>query len=347
METSYNNPKSNIIGKGITEEAIIDAVNKSGYPLQTISASKLVKDFSITQEWSYVDKDTGALRTLDIFAQKDLYSHTEKHQHRVRPALNLLIECKQSELPYIFFLDTEITHAYNFPVIAGLVNENVRISSDDTISTYNLPILNVLEMDKHGFISKNPQFCLSFSKCARKGKELELSGTDAYNGLILPLSKAVESFKKTKIPPKTAYYFDADLVMPIGVVDAPMIGVIVSEGKNKMINIPWVRVLKHETNNSSDYLEREKTYAIDIIHKDFLETYINQHLLPFSNEFAKRMINHQHVIATGEGYIKGMDNNSFQNIESRLKRKPIISKGNRLKLIVKNFYNNIKGMSDV
>lgn len=241
-------------------------------------------------------------------AEKYLYNPEEIQKH-VRPTLDLLIECKQSELPYIFFLDNEGTYQYNFPVISGLLHDNVCVSSNDTISEYIFPFDSLLGMDKHKFITQEPQFCLSFSKCTRKGKDLELSGTEAYNGLILPLTKAVDSFKKTKMPPRTAYYFDIHLTIPIGIVNAPMIGVNIS-------------------------------YAIDIVHSDYLETYINRHLLPFANEFSEKLIRHQHIIATGEGYVKEIEKN-HSNIESRLDKKPTIPKGNRGLLFIKNIRNNI------
>lgn len=347
MNESNNNPRDNVLKAGVTEDAIKEAINKSGYPLQTIIAEKLSSSFRTQQEWSYIDKETNELRTLDIEAERLLFDFTEK-QPRVRPTLNLLIECKQSDLPYIFYLNTNTTRlfSYNFPMIAGLFEDKICISSDDTNSTTTLPIFSLLELDKHEFISKDPNFCLSFSKCVRRSKDLELSGTEAYCGLILPLLKAVESFKKTQLPPKTAWYFDAHLVVPVGVLDAPMIGVSVKESGNELIYLPWIRVLRHETDNTQLWVDREKMYAIDIVHKDFFNIYIEQHLLPFAEKFSSLVLKHQNVIASGKGFAKGMDKCWHFNIESRLEDKPLLLKKNHFKIFFKNIINNIKDMKE-
>ena len=103
MKRVPSNPGSNKLGSGVTEKAVNEAVAKSGYPLQTIIARSLRgQEFGVNEEWSYIDRDTSDLRTLDIMAAKLFYDF-ESEPTRVRPTLNLLIECKQSNLPFIFF----------------------------------------------------------------------------------------------------------------------------------------------------------------------------------------------------------------------------------------------------
>lgn len=97
MKEAQGNPKTNAIGAGITDEDVLVAIKKSGYPLQTIIASNLRPEFQVQEEWSYIDRDTDDLRTIDILAQRDLYD-IKKKQPRVRPQLALLVECKQSLL---------------------------------------------------------------------------------------------------------------------------------------------------------------------------------------------------------------------------------------------------------
>src|SRR5438046_3002634 len=101
MDKSSNNPPSNDIGPGVSAEQIANAVDRSGYPLQTVVGQALRQNFHVREERSYVDRDTKELRSIDIRAEMRLHEWTP--QPRVRPQLTVLIECKQSQLPYIFF----------------------------------------------------------------------------------------------------------------------------------------------------------------------------------------------------------------------------------------------------
>jgi len=88
----------------VTEADVLDAVGKSGYPLQNVVSDYLqTATFRTVEEWSYLDKESGQLRTIDVKAEKPLFEYG-KGDIRVRPSLVLLIECKQSQMPYVFFL---------------------------------------------------------------------------------------------------------------------------------------------------------------------------------------------------------------------------------------------------
>ena len=102
MKKTDDNPVTNRLGSGVTEEKLDVAIVKSGYPLQTKVALQLKKEFHVQEEWSFIDNKTKDIRTIDLLAEKELYNR--KEHPRVRPTLDLIIECKQSELPFVFFL---------------------------------------------------------------------------------------------------------------------------------------------------------------------------------------------------------------------------------------------------
>ncbi len=85
--------------------------------------------------------------------------------------------------------------------------------------------------------------------------------------------------------------------------------------------MPWIRIFRHESYEHENHWERKKLYAIDIIHKDFLDEFITKHLLPFATEFSQKILKHQGLIANGKGFAKGMGNNSWSNIEARLEKR--------------------------
>lgn len=97
MKTAPNNPVTNKLGTGVTDEKIEEAVPKSGFPPQTRIAGLLSKEFDVREEWSYVDVDSKEERTIDILASKyykiDNLTKTGSH---VYPVLDLVIECKNT-----------------------------------------------------------------------------------------------------------------------------------------------------------------------------------------------------------------------------------------------------------
>lgn len=103
MEHTPNNPSTNSLGSGVTESDLANAIQHSGYPFQTIIANSLRDNFYVQDEWAYIDRDTKELRTIDLLASKNLYDRDSPEKNLVRPSINLIIECKQSDLPMCFF----------------------------------------------------------------------------------------------------------------------------------------------------------------------------------------------------------------------------------------------------
>jgi len=324
MRSSSNNPVTNKLVAGVTEQAIYDAVTKSGYPLQLQVVDLIRKRFGdeernlygIVEEWSYIHKDSGEVRTIDIMAQKQLWSIGES-QLTTRPNLALLVECKQSDMPHIFFLSSSKPWMPNFPLLAGLRSSHVTISTDDTPEQWSLPISLALAFDRHPFLNE-PEHCVSFAKCERKGRRLELSGEHVFKDILLPILRAMQHFRKEETPPKARQYFDCDLTLGIAVLDAPMIGVRVSEQGPVLTFMPWVRALRHETGEARDYFT-SRLYGIDIVHKDFFESYLDEHVLPFANDVALLVKKHHEIVTTGEAFVSGFGRNTqVRGLEQRL-----------------------------
>jgi len=308
MESAPENPPRNTLGPGLDEAKLAEAVRRSGYPLQTLVARDLRHSFSVEEEWSFIDGDTKALRSLDIRADRYLYRDAGDINARVRPHLTLLIECKQSEMPYIFFLTPNDTWLPNFPAVSGLFTNEIELKTDDDPSTWTFSIISALSLADEDFRRGPDEVCRSFSKAIRKGSGLELSGTEPFQGLILPLVKALQYHKIQVAPPKTAHYFDAYLSVAVAVVDAPMVGVQVDDAEQKLIAVPWVRVLRQEAVEADHEFSRQQTYVVDVVHRDFLNTYIESHLEPFALKFAEQALVHGTELATGKGFAKGLGN---------------------------------------
>jgi hypothetical protein len=145
------NPNANKHPAEISDQLVLEAVERSGYPLQIIVADELRRrKFQVRQEWAFVDQDTEQTRAIDLLAQRDLYSFGE--ELRVRPSLALVVECKQSELPYVFFLTGTKARSGDFPHFAGLRKYEVAVTSDDTRDLYSFGIPSLLDLWLEEFV---------------------------------------------------------------------------------------------------------------------------------------------------------------------------------------------------
>lgn len=347
MDQTSNNPTANQLGAGISEDQIRGAVEKSGYPLQTIVGDllrfKLVADdanFQVQEEWSYLDRDTKELRTVDLLAELRL--HDWEPQPRVRPHLSLLIECKQSSLPYVFFETSRTPLLIDFPTIAGLREDKIVLTTDDDPSSWTYTVPHALDLNEDPFQSAL-RTCHTLSKCVRKGSDVELSGSDAYNGIILPLVKALQHFVHSQNPVDTAWYFDCHAALAIGVLDAPMISVTVDPAGPVLTAVPWVRVIRHEYEEDAERHDRDQLRVVDIVHKDFLHIYLDEHLLPFSKRFAERVLRHPTEIATGLAFVPGMGAHGWDPVEIRMQPRSLEAHLSRFADIGRNLLRFISG----
>ena len=67
-------------------------------------------------------------------------------------------------------------------------------------------------------------------------------------------------------------------------------------------------------------MDRVQSFGIDVVHRSFFDTYLQQHAIPFALEFARLAQKHHVELAAGEGFVSGMRADS-SNIESRLRPK--------------------------
>ena len=148
MDKDNDNPIGNCLPEGISENQLQEAITSSGYPLQVDISDLLNPCFSVHPEWSYVDNDSGIMRSMDLLAERCL-DETNDSDIRIRPKLDLLIECKKTNLPYVFFLSEFGLASHHFPLLVGLVSDVIAIHTNDFGGTFNLPPVDLLELRKH------------------------------------------------------------------------------------------------------------------------------------------------------------------------------------------------------
>ena len=257
------NPKENSLPREVLEGYLREAVAMSGYPLQGVVADQLQAEFSVAEEWSYLDRVTAEQRTLDIFAFRRLSEETRSGL-LVAPSLLLLIECKRSRHPYVFFKSkTENGRRLaGFPKIAGLP----RVELHQNLSSREVLPSECIGLETESFSIDGPPICTSLARAGAKGaqrrpdqskteshestvKNVELTGSDAYNGIIMPLISSLE-FLTDYYKPSSSPIFPV-IAIAVCVLDAPM--VLSPEGwpEEPVLSMtPWVRLLRREQNST-------------------------------------------------------------------------------------------------
>jgi len=190
------NPLENSLPKEAVEGYLLEAVRRSGYPLQSIVAAELAKSFAVTEEWGYADRTTQEQRNLDIFAFKRL-AEENRNGLLVAPSVVMLVECKRSSHPFVFFeSETEQSRSLSgFPTIVGVQRVELR----QGVRSKEVAPSQCLGLESEPFAIGGPPICTTFARAGGKGddsglkspqnKGVVLTGSDAYNSILLPLGR--------------------------------------------------------------------------------------------------------------------------------------------------------------
>lgn len=307
MLQSDDNPESNGLKNGITDAQLEAAVRMSGYPLQRVVAEQLLGTFEVSEEWGYVDRETNDRRALDVFAYKRL-----RETARLWLNLALLVECKRSDLPFVFFAAAAPRVPKEFPVIAGLRGKLPELHVKGVGST-SAPASRVLGLHDFSFVSSGPTTCSAFTRAERKGKDLDLSGSVPFSQVVLPLVSALKHFLDLQKTISSQTRVPACLAHPICVVDAPMVLVEGGPETPRLTMSPWVRVVRQEAiKEKNEGFWRH--YVIDCVHRDYVTTFVNRHLLPFADQFAERAASVDALLSEGKVGVPDFDKWTFADL---------------------------------
>jgi hypothetical protein len=299
MDKTAFNPQDNKLPPGLSAEALAKAVQMSGYPLQTrVAATLLRAGFKVHEEWSFLDGET--MRALDVqaeFSRDEWHGELELDGH-VYPAVDLLVECKRSDLPYIFFSGIPSGAKWADTVqVAGL--RHTKISTP-----HPTPIASCLGMNGSPLGQGPVQVCSTLSRVQRKGSGLELSGSELFNGVVLPLAKALDHAVRVGFPHPNWTHFEGHLQVPVCVLEAPMVSARTDGAATSLTLTPWVRLIRHEASTSIEgpYDHGSgRLVAIDFVHATYLPTFLTEAVLPTADLFAAAVFDNDEVLVSGCG----------------------------------------------
>lgn len=294
---------------GMCEKGFREAVDRSGYPLQTVVAGELAdREFRIEEEWAWDDPEGDTQRSLDILAEggNGYWHHSE--EGRVQVVHSLLIECKQSRNPYLGFAAVSPPMIERHPHVLGLRPEiHVRPEAVRTAATA-FPLLHVLGLRQHPYLTE-PLVVSSLSRAHPKnGKRVELSGAEPFNSIVRPLTKAATMFKahwrsRARFPGKEIV---ARLVFPIAVVDAPLLAVRGRRGRSDITPIDWMRIFARHPASLEGTNRRGLGFdVVDLVAASYFDAFLEQHLMPFASEFALSLSRIQDCVLSGQAVLPG------------------------------------------
>ncbi|WP_151775497.1 hypothetical protein [Streptomyces abyssomicinicus] len=304
---------------GVTVGKIRDVISKSGYPFQAViaevfreSSLRDAGQLEIQEEWAYVDRESGETRSVDLFVNT-VFRHGYEHpESKIRASLSLVVECKQSELPYIFFLrHSPPTSRSTFPEFGGLNSTDIRVFPEGELGGIRqnedfsiwMSASDALALHELPFFNAPAPYAISLAKAVRRGAKLELTGEEAYRGITLPLLKAADHLHSLNQPQPNSVLVFPKIIVNLAVVRAPMVGTFLHAGEQELMALPWVRV-GHLEPTLPDQLDRQRARItgnvryFDVVHESFLPRYLEV-LARDATSAAERLHLHSTEIAAG------------------------------------------------
>lgn len=300
--------------EGVKEKVFIDAVQASGYPLQIVVGTALSeRGFELEEEWAFEDADSGERRAIDI-AARQLSPAGPVSSERGTSELStvLLIECKQSRHPYVFFESVAPPELGEFPSVSGLGAAPMRvIPPDDGGGARQVPLVRVLGVDAHPFVA-GPPVAASLSRANVNGRKVSLSGEEPYRSLLLPLTKALASYRRQWLGRRSETFdpetsFDIRVPLAMAVIDAPMIFVGRPAAEPSFENVEWTRlIVRHPVTWSKSQLTGRLIRGgggfsvVDVVHRSYMESFLDGILGPFAGQLFSRVEELHDEVLLGE-----------------------------------------------
>jgi hypothetical protein len=288
-----------------------EAVDRSGYPLQTVVAAALQeREFRVEEEWAFEDAESQKRRAIDVFGDYSMGPFIESGAAKSTVLVAMLVECKQSKHPYLGFEAVAPPPLDNHPRIAGLGRWRIALHMDDSTSKsyWETPLARVLSTVDHQFIV-DPPVVTTISRAQAKGDGFDISGDEPHNALLRPLIKAASIYAdhwKGAPGQQALPAYVGRLVMPVAVVDAPLLLVRGSPGSSEIMGANWMRVISHRAMSvPRDPWVTKGFDVVDIVHRAFFEHFLDAYALPYARSYYERLGSIHDALISGRATVSG------------------------------------------
>jgi hypothetical protein len=244
------------MAKEVTSETDeIDEIEKdmklSGFPLEIEATAVLKKNgWHVRNQVYYLDKDEGKPRSIDIVVHKAFYENYAVHD---RLHVSLIIECKKSVKPWVFFTSPKKGQPL-FELPFSLIKNFAAPKLEQSLN-----VSKWMQRQMH-YTSLRSKHCAIISyEPFKQGKGQEV--LEATHQVTKALGYFLEGFKKapTLVSMKPAF-----VLFPVIVFDGHMFECELQNGD-----------LKLSRNDYTQYfVEMEQHFLIDVVGKCFLPEYL-------------------------------------------------------------------------
>lgn len=250
------------------EKKIIEWFNKTGYPFELWAEALFSKyGFSVESGHLYEDQESDETRELDLVAT---IGWTSKKQ-RMDFGLNLLVECKKSDKPFIILRSTNST------------KPEVNVGS-----YYNV---QDMPLGAYYFVNSNSRIPLpGRSSSGFKLVQGFVTGDETPNKAAYTLIKSFNAWRKIELDDVGSYIKDNynSLTLPLLVVDAPLFELSIDQSGEVRLQRIDSGIVDHLSHLSR---APHTPFPIPVIQKAALETYIASVLQYGKSQFNILMAN--------------------------------------------------------
>ncbi|GAA2749452.1 hypothetical protein [Amnibacterium kyonggiense] len=280
-------------------EELLKALRRAGWLLEQETATALdAAGFQVTQSWAYQDPDEGKSRELDVVGYKELFRDADAN---LRVSAQVIIECKESDMPYALIGRTTAPSAVpaeRNDILAPA--ERVTYSNEVTPEGRRILYVSAAEYLRLHTLTANPwarDFEATQLVRLNKSKENWSASNDGImQDVMAPLSKVLSILRGEQeaangqwFMNKSARYserYPAHLILyfPLVVTSAPLFKVDATNAPAQVTTAPWV-TLRRRFNSAS----LKGTYRATVVNADGLEDYLESQVLGFANAVAEEV----------------------------------------------------------
>jgi hypothetical protein len=243
------------------EESDIEEIQKikqdiklSGFPLEIKVSSILEKDgWNVRNQAYYIDEEKGKLRTVDIIAHKAFF---EKIGDYDQFNLSLVIECKKSDKPWVFYTTPRDKPTPIDIILLALIKQ---FTNPDILKS--LAFVKWLQHECHYCYEKQEEHAVISHEPFTKGKGREILG--ATYQVTKALKYQLNEFRRAA---SLVQMYPIFILYPIIILDGHLYR---SKPQNGDMELQRSSSLQY-------FISRKEMYVIDLFESDYLPEFLKK-----------------------------------------------------------------------
>lgn len=259
---------------------ILDDIRKTGFVTELIVGSTLKKKgWHTYHSESYIDKDSGKSREIDIIATK-VYANSES---KIHVELTLVIEIKKmKQKPWVVFCTKKNSFFYGWRILHTGFNNHKKGSGS---------VFQVTDLEKNNFRNNNRLIGNAFHEAFKKPDE----PSKVYESLISATKAAIYQKEISSIDNNEDFDCNEEtelhIFIPLVVLDGELYSVILDDaGEVILSESEYIQILLNYS--SPNYGDLDNAFLPDLVKQSYLDNYLDQTetwFNTFTDSFSKRL----------------------------------------------------------